>query len=157
VKSLPQQARTIPQQVSEPLQWYVVGHEGTTALLYGWAVGVDQQHRHWAPADYVLGASESDAREPVVLTVSAPITLSVEDVAAVLFSWGLPYEDLADDHIVRSLVADTVVNRGCCQIEEARACLGEHPTLTEHDIAYLAYCRQRAATVFSMATCRGVR
>lgn len=126
-----------------------VGEQVTTAQLNGHAVSVHQVHRRWTAADYVLGAPEREGYEPVVVTVTAPIGLSVEDVAAVLFNWNVPYEDLADDHIVRDLIAEAVVNWGCRQLEELRARLGERTNLTGEDSAYLAYCRQRATAVFA--------
>jgi hypothetical protein len=124
----------------------------TTAQLNGHPVPVHQVHRRWTASDYVLGAPEMDGYEPVVVTVTAPIGLSVEDVAAVLFDWNVPYEDLADDHIVRDLIAEAVVNWGCRQLEELRARLGERTNLTSEDSAYLAYCRQRATAVFAPCT-----
>ena len=110
-----------------------IGEQMTTAQLNDHAVPVHQVHRRWTASDYVLGAPECDGYEPVVVTVTAPIGLSVEDVAAVLFDWNVPYEDLADDHIVRDLIAEAVVNWGCRQLEELRARLGERTTLTSLD------------------------
>lgn len=144
--------KTIPQQVRHApvIEYRLPSCQTTTALLNGHPVAVDQEHRRWSAADYSPGAPETPGNyEPVALTIDAPITLSIEDVAAVLFDWNYSYEELADDHLVRALVADTVVNRGCCQVEELRCCLGERTNLTEPEATYLAYCRQRAATVFS--------
>jgi hypothetical protein len=123
----------------------------TTALLNGQPVAVDQEHRRWSAADYIPGAPETPGQyEPVVLTVSASISLSLEDVVALLFDWGgLSYEDLADDHLVRALVADTVVNQGCSHLEELRCRLGERTSLTQDAATWLAYCRQRATALFS--------
>ena len=120
--------------------------EVTTARLNDRVVAVQQVHRRWAAADYMLGVP-GEEYEPVVLTVTAPVSLSLEDTAVVLFSWYYPVEELADDDTVRALVAETVLNRGCGDIEEQRCRLGE-TTLSPHDAAYLAYCRQRAAAVF---------
>jgi hypothetical protein len=126
------------------------GRQTTTALLNGQPVAVDQAHRPWSATDDTLGAPGTPKDESVVLTVSAPISLTMEDVVAVLFGWGLTYEDLAEGHMVRALIADTVINHGCSRIAELHARLSERPSLTEHDKAYLAYCRWRATTLFSI-------
>ena len=80
--------------------------------------------------------------------MSAPVRLSLEDVVAALFDWGMPPEDLADDEFLRLLVAETVINRGSGVIEELRCRLGER-TLDAEDTAYLEYCRDRATAVFA--------
>lgn len=128
--------------------------EATTARLNDRVVSVQQVHRRWTAADYVLGAP-GEEYEPVVLTVTTPVSLSLEDTAAALFSWDYPADELADDDTVRALVAETVLNRGCGDIEEQRCRLGE-TTLSLHDAAYLSYCRQRAAAVFGPSTPRPV-
>jgi hypothetical protein len=85
-----------------------------------------------------------------VVTLTAPLRLSLEDVAAVLFTIGcIDDEDLTDDAVVRYLVADTVINAGSYGVEELRCQLGER-TLNTDETAYLAYCRQRAAEVFTV-------
>jgi hypothetical protein len=95
----------------------------------------------------VLDAPEGgQEHEPVLLTVTAPVSLSLEDTAAALFIWNYPAQEL-DDDTVRALVAETVLNLGCGDIEEQRCRLGE-TTLSPDAVAYLIYCRQRAAAVF---------
>lgn len=126
----------------------VIPNQFTTAQLNGHPVPVRQTHRRWTAADYVVGAPESDEYEPVLVTVSAPVSLSLEDVAAALFDWAVPDEELADDSYLRLLVAEMVINRGSGQIEEVRCRLGEL-TLNGEQAAYLAYCRERAAAVFA--------
>jgi len=132
-------------------------HELTTAQLNEHSITARQAHRRWAAADDVLGAPGSDAHEPVLVTVTAPVRLSLEDVAAALFDWGMPEEEVADDEYLRLLVAETVINGGGARIEELRCRLGEK-TLTDDEAAYLAYCRARAASVFAApgvpAACR---
>jgi hypothetical protein len=123
-------------------------NEFTTAQLNGYQITVRQAHRRWAAADYLLGAPQGEEHEPVLVTVTAPVRLSLEDVVAALFDWGMPQEELADDEYLRLLVAETVINRGGGEIEELRCRLGEQ-TLDAEETAYLAYCRDRAAAVFA--------
>jgi hypothetical protein len=146
VKTIPPQVRHTPV-----IEYRLPRCQSTTALLNGHPVAVDQDHRRWSAADYIPGAPETPGHyEPVVLTVSAPISLSLEDVVALLFDWGgLSYEDLADDHLVRALVAETVVNHGCSHLEELRCRLGERTSLTQDATTWLAYCRHRATSVFT--------
>jgi hypothetical protein len=122
----------------------------TTALLNGHPVVVDQDHRRWSVANYALGAHAIPTEdEPIVLTLTAPISLTVEDVAVLLFDGSyLTYEELADDHLVRELIAGTVINRGCCHLEELRCRLDKYTSLTQDAATWLAYCRQRAVAVF---------
>lgn len=107
--------------------------EPTTARLDGRPVRVFQEHRRWG--------------EPVAVTVTAPVHLSLEDIAAVLFDIGDPAEDLADDDYVRLIVAEAVINKGGAQLELLRLALTEVPNGGEA-ADYLAHCRDRAAAVF---------
>jgi hypothetical protein len=88
----------------------------------------------------------------VVVTVTAPISLALDDLAAVLFTWNPPREDLAGDDTVRDLVAEAVVNWGCRRLEQDRSRLHERNALTCEETEYLAYCRHRAAAVFAAGT-----
>lgn len=124
----------------------VTRQELTAASVNGRPVAVHQSHRRWTAADYVPGAPPSPGYEAVLVTVSAPVSLSLEDVAAVLFAWGGPAELLTGDW-VRELVADTVVNQGSGGLEELRCALGA-ATLDAERAAYLACCRDRARAVF---------
>jgi len=126
--------------------------ERITAQLNGWPVPVCVPHRRWSAADYVppplrVGGQHATSREPVVVTVTASVGLSLEDLTAVLAGWNLTYEELADDAYLRELVADTVVSSGSLWIEDQRCQLGEQTPNAEQG-AYLAYCRARALAVF---------
>lgn len=125
--------------------------EFATAQLDGHPVAVRHQHRRWPVADYVPGSPESTVYEPVAVTLTAPVRLSLEDVAAVLFGIGcVDGEDLTDAATVRYLVADVVSNAGSLGVEELRCQLeGERTSLSAAETAYLAYCRDRAAAVFT--------
>ena len=69
------------------------------------------------------------------------------------------FSDLHDDGTVRSFIAQSVINAGCLRVEEIHAITVNGPHLTAfgichvaedtHDGALLAYCRQRATTVFA--------
>lgn len=122
----------------------------TTALVNEHLVGVQQQHRRWAAAECVPGPGGCVTYEPVVVTVSAPISLSLEDVVAVLFEWAAPWVELAQDETVRHLVATAVTAWGCAHLEDVRCALIE-PRLDAEQCAYLAYCRDRAVAVFGTA------
>lgn len=130
----------------------VTPQEFTTAQLNGHPVAVRQTHRRWTAADYPPGTAEGEEYEPVAVTVVAPVRLSLDDVAAALFGWlwddGGTAEELADDAMVRSLIAETVINDGSGQLEELRCSVGAQ-TLDAEQAAYLAYCRERAAAVFT--------
>ena len=87
--------------------------------------------------------------EPVLVMVSAPVPLSVQDVAATLFFCpAVTYEELADDEFVRQLVADSVVYAGSAGLEAAR-CEAAQVDPGTGAAAFLAYCRARAAAVFT--------
>jgi hypothetical protein len=133
-----------------------IPEQPTTAQVNGHPVTVEQPHRRWRGADYTTaaGAPVGEGHEPVLVTVAAPVSLSAEDVAAVLLDWNPSMEDLADDDTVRYLVAGTVISAGCLRIEELRCRLGEVALDPEWG-AYLAYCRQRAVAVFG--TCPAPR
>lgn len=119
----------------------------TTAEVNGHPVAVAQAHRRWTTEDYLPGAPLGERYEPVVVTVSAPVGLSLEDAVAVLFDWNMPGEDLADDDLVRELIAATVVGFGSLYIEEVRCGLGER-VLDAGQARYLECCRERATAVF---------
>ena len=121
----------------------------TTATVNGCPVVIHQAHR-----------AAGQWYEPNLVTVSAPVALSVEDVAAMLFSWmtlGGPFADLDNDAQVREFIADYVVNEGCLGLEDI-VCQARQARLTG-DLgtdALLAYCQHRASTVFAPATSVGV-
>ena len=119
--------------------------QATTADLNGQPTMVQQMHRRCWIRD---GATGSGEYEPVALTVLTPVVLSLDDAAAVLFGWAVSDEELADDKTVRELVADTVINEGGQRIEELR-CQTTGVALDAEQRAFLAYCRHRAAEVFT--------
>lgn len=113
----------------------VSGQQMVTAELGSEPVTVRQAHR-WAG-------------EPVpAVTVRAAVELSPEDVAAVLF-WSVDrIEELADAAVLRWIVADFVVNRGCTGVEDARCQVRElAPEGREAEL--LSHCRARAAELFT--------
>ena len=116
----------------------------TTADLNGQPTMVQQMHRRCWILDGATGAREY---EPVAVTVLAPVALSLDDAAAVLFGWAVSDEELADDKSVRELVADTVINEGGQRIEELRCQTTGALDAEQRDL--LAYCRHRAAEVFT--------
>ena len=118
-----------------------IGQERTTARLNGQPAPVHQTHRR----RIIPGTRDY---EPVALTVLAPVALSLDDATAVLFGWETSYEELAEDSSVRALVADAVINEGGQRIEELRSQLSTQ-ALDAEQRAYLAYCRNRAAEVFT--------
>lgn len=106
-----------------------------TALVNGCPVGVQVAHR-WA----------GEGGGPALLTLSATLALTTEEVTAVLFDWlwaGVSVEELADPHRVRSLVAETIVNEGCSRVDTVMA-----TAHTSGEVALLVYCHQRALAVF---------
>ena len=117
------------------------GQEPTTARLNGQPAPVHQTHRR----RIIPGTRDY---EPVALTVLAPVALSLDDATAVLFGWETSYEELAEDSSVRALVADAVINEGGQRIEELRSQISTQ-ALDAEQCAYLAYCRDRAAEVFT--------
>jgi len=112
-------------------------------------VRVPQVHRQWTPADYTPDGVGSTEPEPVLVEVTAPVQLSLDDVTAILFT-NATREELADDDTVRWLVAEFMVSRGSADVQEMRCLLGE-TRLDTAATARLACCRHRAATVFSTA------
>jgi len=117
------------------------GQEPTTARLNGQPAPVHQTHRR-----RIIPGTRN--YEPVALTVLAPVALSLDDATAVLFGWETSYEELAEDSSVRALVADAVINEGGQRIEELRSQISTQ-ALDAEQCAYLAYCRDRAAEVFT--------
>ena len=118
--------------------------QATTADLNGQPTMVQQMHRRC----WIIDGAGTREYEPVALTVLAPVALSLDDAAAVLFGWAVSDEELADDRSVRELVADTVINEGGQRIEELRCQIGTE-SLDAEQRDYLAYCRHRAAEVFT--------
>lgn len=109
-----------------------------TAEVNGDPVGVRQSHRG------CRGSHEG--YEGTLVTVTASVYLSADDVAAVLFYWaseGLPGELFDDDGVVREMVAEAVINCGCGQIDGVRSRVSEAV-----NSSFWAYCQQRATAVF---------
>jgi hypothetical protein len=117
--------------------------QATTADLNGQPTMVQQMHRRC----WIRDGAGTGEYEPVALTVLAPVALSLDDAAAVLFGWAVGDEELADDTSVRELVADTVINEGGQRIEELRCQITGG--LDAEQRALLAACRHRAAEVFT--------
>jgi hypothetical protein len=118
----------------------------TTARVNDWPVVVHLGHRVALGGNGQPGDAESGS---VLVTVSAPVPLVVDEVVGVLFDHGMrgcPVEDLADDDFVRELVAESVVNGGCGLIDETRC---DEAVVTGEDAELLAYCYQRAMAVFA--------
>jgi hypothetical protein len=117
----------------------------STALVNGRPVGVHQGHR-------VAG----ERYGPVLVTVAAPVALTLAEVAAVLFrclhdgacSLADAMEDLADDDYVRRLVAELVVNQGGLKAEDALFAALDLAQAHSEAAVVLAYCSQRALAVF---------
>lgn len=83
---------------------------------------------------------------PPLVTVTGAVALSLEEVTGLLFDWlgaGVTFAEVDDDATVRELVAESVLNRGCLYLDDARAM-----ALRTNDAPTLVYCRQRALTVF---------
>ena len=120
----------------------------TTADLNGQPTMVQQMHRRC----WITDEAGTRGYEPVAVTVLAPVALSLDDAAAVLFGWEISYEELADDKTVRELVADTVINQGGLRIEELRCQIDTPQELDAEQRVFLAYCRHRAAEVLLTAT-----
>ncbi|MBV9143435.1 MAG: hypothetical protein JO115_21385 [Pseudonocardiales bacterium] len=130
--------KTLPSQVKllDP------GEECTIAYVNGHALFADQEHR-WCTTTEVSGGGE-----PVVCTVTAPISLTLTDLTAILYHWDTTYEDLAADDTVRTLIAEAVINWGSRHLADLRADLHASPP-SGADARFWAYCQQRATTVFS--------
>jgi hypothetical protein len=80
----------------------------TTAVVNGQPVLVRQSHR-----------LAGEQYGPPLLTVNSVVTLSVEETAALLFGWmdtGGLFSELADDGMVRSVVADMVLKWGASML-----------------------------------------
>lgn len=90
-------------------------------------------------------AHRTAAQDAPIVTVHAAIELTYEEVTALLYDWiayGGDLAELADDERIRALVAESVVNGGCMQVDAlaARAPLGGE---------LLETCGRRAREVFS--------
>jgi hypothetical protein len=85
--------------------------------------------------------------QPVMLTVTAPVELSYEDMVAALFlSDGIGADELTDDY-VPLLVADAVFNEGLTAISNARIDMADvKPGTDQHD--WLTACRAAITRVF---------
>jgi hypothetical protein len=119
----------------------------TTASVNGCPVRVHQAHRI---AGHRYG--------PVLVTVSAPVTLTLEEMTALLYTLATthrwsddPLEDLNDDGIVRDFVAHSLINDGCLAVDDALA-----GAFAAGDVDLLGYCRARALTVFTPTTTTSV-
>ena len=95
----------------------------------------------------------ADRCAPALVTVAARVTLTLDEVAAVLFefTWSLaqPVEDLADDARVRVLVAEGVVNWGCDELDEVRRNVMAAVASSGEAAELLAHCRNRVSAVFA--------
>jgi hypothetical protein len=132
-----------------PVKLLDPGEECTIAYVNGHALFADQEHRWCATTDTPQGAPEvSGGSEPVVCTVTAPISLTLTDLTAILYHWDTTYEDLATDDTVRALIAEAVINWGSRRLADLRADLRASPP-SGADARFWAYCHQRATTVFS--------
>lgn len=93
---------------------------------------------------------------PVLVRVAAPVALSAEDVAAVLFCWDTAtYAELGEDDYVRAVVAEAVLNAGCTWLDESR-CEAAAVEPGSPGAGFLDYCRRRALSVFTAAPVEGV-
>lgn len=97
----------------------------------------------------------ADQCAPALVTVAARVTLTLDEVAAVLFefTWSLaqPVEDLADDARVGVLVAEGVVNWGCDELDEVHRNVTTAVAASGEAAELLAHCRNRASAVFAPA------
>jgi hypothetical protein len=115
----------------------------TTASVNGHPVLVHQAHR--------IGGHRYG---PVLVTVSAPVALTLEEMTALLYTWVSthrwsddPLGDLTDDATVREMLAHSLINEGCLAVEDAMA-----RALDAGDADVLGYCRARALTLFTPTT-----
>ncbi len=89
------------------------------------------------PTEFIPGNRQVDAADmPVLVTMSAPIALSYEDLVAVLYQ--CPDADCTNDDEVRYLIADAVVNDGLltvdswrCEVTDIRRGTAQYRWLTE--------------------------
>jgi hypothetical protein len=97
----------------------------------------------------------ADRYAPALVTVTAPVTLTLDEVAAVLFefTWSAtqPVDDLTNDARVRVLVAEGVVNWGCDELDEVRRNVMAAVASSGEAAELLAHCRNRASAVFAPA------
>jgi len=97
-------------------------------------------------------AHRQQRTDPVLVTVSAPIELSFDDLVAALFLWEPPtWDEITDDRAARELIAEAVFNLGCNGLEEARSALlnAESTALPGDDVwEWVAFCRQRVTDLF---------
>src|SRR5436309_779820 len=96
----------------------------------------------------VMSATEHASNGPAVLTISAPIALSTEDLVAALYRWeGTAFDELDDDAYVRELVVESVVNGGLESIATAAGEMRQaRPGTFAHD--WLTTCQRAVARVF---------
>lgn len=107
-------------------------------------------------AAVAFGTSHRQHRtDPVLVTVSAPIELSFDDLVAALFLWEpVSWEDIADDRTARELIAEAVFNVGCGGLDTARAAVltTESTGLPGEEMwEWLEFCRQRVTELFGPA------
>jgi hypothetical protein len=98
---------------------------------------------------------ELGGTDPVLVTMSAPIELSFDDLVAALFVWE-PHSraDIVDDRTARELIAEAVFNRGCNSLVTAREdVLAAEATALPGDVMWewIEFCRQRVTDLFGTA------
>lgn len=101
------------------------------------------------PAEFVQANQGLSPNGPAVLTLLAPVALSLQDIVAVLYDMGdgLSADDLADDDYARHIIADFVFNAGLIEIDALRhavAAIGPD----HQGYRWLCYARRRAAQLF---------
>lgn len=97
-----------------------------------------------------LRLSHRPTPDPTLVTISSTVTLTTEEVAAVLFEWisnGGYYTELDDDARVRLLIAESAINGGCLHVDELR-----DAATPMHNLELWGQCEQRAREVFEGAT-----
>lgn len=95
---------------------------------------------------------EPGGTDPVLVTMSAPIELSFDDLVAALFVWE-PHSraDITDDRTARELIAEAVFNLGCGSLVTAREeVLAAESTAVPGDVMWewIEFCRQRVTDLF---------
>lgn len=98
------------------------------------------------PAEFTASNREWLEREtPVMVTVTAPIELSFDDLVAALYQ--IPALDSSDDKAVRLLIADAVFNEGTMSIARWRDEVAEIRRGTP-EFRWLTECRSIITRVF---------